>query len=1185
MRIYKGFEDYYTNSPYANNMQVSNQTQSAIQAKPTTTVYEKSELSDELYSDKTMNANDLSAFILDKQSRFNASKPFFADDNEVALKNKAFMQELGFHLKNSNQGRLIQDDDGSYWVQDNLGNYAKVDEGFFKKIGRGIKDNAGSVALGTLGAIGGGLIGGPVGMVGGGALGAGIGAGGDYYLNTELTNQDRNLQEALMLMGENAGLSLVGDAVLGGVAKGANAFKGAYKGISNTANKASEIYDGVRVGGENLKENIGDKFRNAMPNLINDYASGGVDTARQRAKEIINSKDINAYEQALKDSYLNPLEVSQENAIFKKSSDLVRKYGDNSKYQVVKNTAQKISDTLDFISKNTGSKQATQVQQELLNMAMMDKDLAKTLGQVLREKPELANTLFNQLAKQDEAILKELSLEKDIKAQNLYDMYDARKTRAYDEFGTSLDKIDKLNPNGIKIDTMALNEIADNAGIYSEATPTIIKDFFKRANNGELNGKSAKEINDEISAINDKLKGEKSYNYKEFLNSVKDELLNSMVKNSNNPKLANEILTKARSDYAKFKTYEKSKIGKKLDGDEAKISKNLNEIINNTNKNKNYEAITKGLNETEIAELDNQIIKRTIDKHIVEIDGKKVVDYAKVVEAMKNYNPKSQSGQLKKEVLMAMGRLRKDIDIIIDSIAEAKIPKNGSNFATTFDGKVKAMFINSITDYIAFYFGKLFGLSGNPGLRIQFRRMVNNINTLQDFKTQTKAFIDGIKDKHIKAQAKKAQAEFNEKTKDLIKGNGFFMDKPDISKNELKFVGKNGKEYTIDKAVRNEWMKTFNLKSIDDDYIPKLPNEIKTALNGKDIKLTKGSLLKLIEKDRIKYIPHIKETLENPQAIIKDKNDYIFVKNINNQTYFTSIGKDYETHLTIVSNSPKKQNNIINKFKNAEVIYSSTARALPTSRASSETKQVPFSSENSTQEKPKKNLIQRLDDDIKAREEAKKNKKSVKERLDEDIKAREKESDEFFKRFDEFLGKNKNYKLDYLDDMELNSFEYDISRKFIIDAKESIDKGIKKDIPSPMRDRIEEKLNIKPLKEFGTNYAEYYHDGTRAIKKLMLEKQGQVAGAFHRKDLGDIDLVWGEVTDKIKHKGYGLAHIIDKHPDLDLEQIPKIIKNGRLIKDDKGRARIQFDNKVIGIKDNWKGDKTNIWIVTSYELQ
>lgn len=149
------------------------------------------------------------------------------------------------------------------------------------------------------------------------------------------------------------------------------------------------------------------------------------------------------------------------------------------------------------------------------------------------------------------------------------------------------------------------------------------------------------------------------------------------------------------------------------------------------------------------------------------------------------------------------------------------------------------------------------------------------------------------------------------------------------------------------------------------------------------------------------------------------------------------------------------------------------------------------------------------------------------------------------------------------------------------------------------RKDIEAKYNITPIKEFGTNYAEFYHDGANAIKKLLVEKQGQVAGAFERKELGDIDLVWGEVTDKVKHTGYGLAHIIDKRVSEFIKQgfskeeaqnkaidfvknIDKIIKNGNVVRDDKGRIRIENDNFIIGIKDNYYGTKTNNWIVTGY---
>ncbi|MEE3705564.1 hypothetical protein V2I29_08305, partial [Campylobacter sp. CX2-8023-23] len=129
-------------------------------------------------------------------------------------------------------------------------------------------------------------------------------------------------------------------------------------------------------------------------------------------------------------------------------------------------------------------------------------------------------------------------------------------------------------------------------------------------------------------------------------------------------------------------------------------------------------------------------------------------------------------------------------------------------------------------------------------------------------------------------------------------------------------------------------------------------------------------------------------------------------------------------------------------------------------------------------------------------------------------------------------------------------------------------------------------------------YAEFYHDGKNAIQKLLTERQGQVAGAFERKELGDIDLPWGEITDAIKHKGYGLAHILDKRTAEFIEQglskkqaeakaielinkLPDIIKNGE-IEQKGGRFRIQKDDYVIGLTSEYKGEKRN-WIITAFE--
>lgn len=1133
----------------------------------------------------SMNADDLSNYILDKQSKFNASKPIFADDNEVARKSNQFMRDLGDELQKSGRGRLLQDDDGSYWVQDNNGNYSKVQGSTMGDLYRGLRDNGASMTLGTAGAIGGTMLGGGVGMVAGGALGASLGAGYDYYGNTKDTNQDMNLKEAIMLMGENAGLSLIGDAAFAGVAKGARALKNTYNMTKSGAQAGKDMIDGMAVKGGNLKENIGDKLRKISPSILNDLASQGSETSKAYARELIESGNRN-YDDILQKSRAMPLEVNQGNALVDGVASKIKDFSNTAKNGFVKNTADNVTNSLNNISKNIGSKEAALNQQDLINISFMNDDLANMARSVLANDPKMANKVANSLHLQDEAILKELNLNNASKADELYALRDARAKRAYDEFGKGLNKLDELNPNGVKVDKQTIDDIVLNSSVYSESTPAMIKNFIHEAKSGALDGKSVKEIYDRIDAIGNKIKESSSYNYKDFLNSLKDAFLENIVKSADNPQEAKEILTKIRKDYADFKVYDKSKLGKKLEGSEKEISKDIDKILNETNPKKNYEAITKGLNDDEIKVLDNQIITRALEKNKVNIgdanNPKFAVNYKAVMDNFENFKPKSKSGQEKIEVLKTIGDLRTNFETVIDGILNSKAKELGHGISTNFIERAKTMLVNNFTDYIAFYFMRLWEVGKRAGTRIQMRRGFSNINNLKDFDRSAKEFIESIKDKTLKEEAQEARKEFNSKVKDLIKGDNFFMDKADPKDNSLRFIGKNGKEYTINKDVRNEWMKTFNLKNIDDEYIPNIPKEAKIALKDREIKLTKGSLLKLIEKDRIKYIPHIKETLESPQAILKDKDDFIFIKNIDNQTYFTSIGKDYETHLTIISNSPKKQNNIKNKMKNAEVVYYNNARALPTSRASSETKQVSFSNENSTQAKPKKNLMDDIKDNIKNKEIEKKNKKSVKQRLDEKIQNDKKASEDILKRYDNFLKENKDYNFDFLDNMNLNTVEYNLTRQMIINAKESTNKGVKKDIPSALRGKIEQELNIQPLKEFGENYAEYYHDGARAIKKLLIEKQGQVAGAFHRKDLGDIDLVWGEVTDKIKHKGYGLAHIIDKHPELDLKLVSDIIDKGKLNNQNNIRYRIEYKNYIIGLSSEYKGNKRT-FIITAFE--
>ncbi|EGS5837185.1 hypothetical protein I8656_000174 [Campylobacter jejuni] len=1031
------------------------------------------------------------------------------------------------------------------------------------------------------------------------AIGAGSGAMADLHSQSNNTGIEASYMDYAKRFGSAAAEDALAGAVVGSAIKGiGKTYKSVGDLISSVktgAQAGKDMIDGMAVKGGNLKENIGDKLRKISPSILNDLASQGSETSKAYARELIESGNRN-YDDILQKSRAMPLEVNQGNALVDGVASKIKDFSNTAKNGFVKNTADNVTNSLNNISKNIGSKEAALNQQDLINLSFMNDDLANMARSVLANDPKMANKVANSLHLQDEAILKELNLNNASKADELYALRDARAKKAYDEFGKGLDKLDELNPNGVKVDKQTIDDIVLNSSVYSESTPAMIKNFIHEAKSGALDGKSVKEIYDRIDAIGNKIKESSSYNYKDFLNSLKDAFLENIVKSADNPQEAKEILTKIRKDYADFKVYDKSKLGKKLEGSEKEISKDIDKILNETNPKKNYEAITKGLNDDEIKVLDNQIITRALEKNKVNIgdanNPKFAVNYKAVMDNFENFKPKSKSGQEKIEVLKTIGDLRTNFETVIDGILNSKAKELGHGISTNFIERAKTMLVNNFTDYIAFYFMRLWEVGKRAGTRIQMRRGFSNINNLKDFDRSAKEFIESIKDKTLKEEAQEARKEFNSKVKDLIKGDNFFMDKADPKDNSLRFIGKNGKEYTINKDVRNEWMKTFNLKNIDDEYIPNIPKEAKIALKDREIKLTKGSLLKLIEKDRIKYIPHIKETLESPQAILKDKDDFIFIKNIDNQTYFTSIGKDYETHLTIISNSPKKQNNIKNKMKNAEVVYYNNARALPTSRASSETKQVSFSNENSTQAKPKKNLMDDIKDNIKNKEIEKKNKKSVKQRLDEKIQNDKKASEDILKRYDNFLKENKDYNFDFLDNMNLNTVEYNLTRQMIINAKESTNKGVKKDIPSALRGKIEQELNIQPLKEFGENYAEYYHDGARAIKKLLIEKQGQVAGAFHRKDLGDIDLVWGDGN-------FGLSHIVNRREEDFIKQglnkieaknkalnfikeIENIINNGN-VKKGNNRAFIDVKNSRVMVALDYKG-KDKKWIITAYNF-
>ncbi|WP_423785972.1 DUF3519 domain-containing protein, partial [Helicobacter pylori] len=112
----------------------------------------------------------------------------------------------------------------------------------------------------------------------------------------------------------------------------------------------------------------------------------------------------------------------------------------------------------------------------------------------------------------------------------------------------------------------------------------------------------------------------------------------------------------------------------------------------------------------------------------------------------------------------------------------------------------------------------------------------------------------------------------------------------------------------------------------------------------------------------------------------------------------------------------------------------------------------------------------------------------------------------------------------------------------------------------------------------------------------MQEKNGQVAGAAFRDDLGGIDFVWG-------NKDYGLEHILKRREEQAIakkglneteakeyalnvvKSIPEIIEKGSKGTDHLGRVFVDYGNKRVGLNNEWKKEKLeNHWVISSYEL-
>ena len=143
----------------------------------------------------------------------------------------------------------------------------------------------------------------------------------------------------------------------------------------------------------------------------------------------------------------------------------------------------------------------------------------------------------------------------------------------------------------------------------------------------------------------------------------------------------------------------------------------------------------------------------------------------------------------------------------------------------------------------------------------------------------------------------------------------------------VAYTDTKGHTHQIPSDIAQQWLETFGLKDLQETYTPQFSEQVAQALEpilqGEQITLSANSLVKLMQRDRLEFLPYIKDTLEHSDIIIKDKeNALIFAKDIGQTSYFTSVSKNDKGEWVISTNSYKTLSQLKNRVsENGEVLY------------------------------------------------------------------------------------------------------------------------------------------------------------------------------------------------------------------------------------------------------------------------
>ncbi|EGS8473524.1 hypothetical protein I4T07_001831, partial [Campylobacter coli] len=284
------------------------------------------------------------------------------------------------------------------------------------------------------------------------------------------------------------------------------------------------------------------------------------------------------------------------------------------------------------------------------------------------------------------------------------------------------------------------------------------------------------------------------------------------------------------------------------------------------------------------------------------------------------------------------------------------------------------------------------------------KEVISNLKNIKIAdKEQSRIFKDAL-DNYIKVDKEQNKILKDALIKEgVIKGDNFFMDKADPSKAKSDLNVK----ISVSPNVRNLAKLTNDEIIADLEYL---------ANKHKEMFKKPSDVFKLI-----------KEIKENPTFFYKNNRmDIALIAKRLNDNKLGKLGVNKDTgevrHITKSRNTDKENERIIKRDGKNPLVESpySTQPVLskdaePTANGANALSK--GNNPNSTQTKPKKNLMDDKKENIKAKEVEKKNKKSVKQRLDKKIQNDKKASEERIKKIKQVIARKQ--KIDKVRDKKI----------------------------------------------------------------------------------------------------------------------------------------------------------------------